>query len=168
MDAAGKHRVIFDVTSAAGVGDVFRFVSNTYTGNKNGYGLDPADLAVIVILRHSATAFGYADAVWAKHGPALVQATRYTVPAGGDAPRGNPFSSGSRGSFDDILKRGVRIGVCDTASHGLAGRLAGSGDADATYKDMVANMLPSSRLVPAGVVAIARAQEYGYSVIHVG
>ena len=62
----------------------------------------------------------------------------------------------------------MRVGVCDTASHGLAGRLAGAGDAEATYKEMVANMIPSSRLVPAGVIAVTRAQEYGYGVVHVG
>jgi len=29
-------------------------------------------------------------------------------------------------------------------------------------------MIPGSRLVVAGVIAVARAQEYGYSVVHAG
>ena len=33
---------------------------------------------------------------------------------------------------------------------------------------LVANMIPSSRIVPAGVIAVTRAREYGYSVRHVG
>jgi hypothetical protein len=106
--------------------------------------------------------------VWSRHGQALVETTRYTVPGNAETPKANPYNSGTRRAFDDLSKRGARIGVCDTASHGLAGRLAGSGDAEATYKDMVANMIPASQLVPAGVIAVARAQEYGFSVIHVG
>jgi hypothetical protein len=165
----GKHRVVFDVTSAAGVSDLFRFVSNTYTGNKGGYGLEANDLAVVVILRHSATAFGYGDTLWSPHGAALAQSTRYSDPGSTEPPKSNPYNSGSRRAFDDLTKRGVSIGVCDTASHGLAGRLASAGkDAEATYKEMIGDMIPGSRLVPAGVVAVARAQEYGYSVIHVG
>ena len=165
---AGKHRVIFDVTSAAGVSDVFRFVNNTYTGNKSGYGLDQQDLAVVVILRHSATAFGYGDTLWSKHGKALAEGARYSDAGSTEPPRVNPYNAAPRSAFDDLAKRGVRIGVCGTASRGIAGRLAGSGDAEAMRKEMVADMIPSSRLVPAGVIAVARAQEYGYSVVHVG
>lgn len=164
----GKHRVLFDVTSASGVSDVFRFVSNTYSGNKSAYDLEQSDLAVVVILRHSATAFGYGDAVWAKYGRALADATRYGDPKSIEPPKANPYNVPPRSAFDELAKRGVRVGVCDTASHGLASRLAGAGDAEATYKEMVANMIPSSRLVPAGVIAVTRAQEYGFGVVHVG
>ena len=67
------------------------------------------------------------------------------------------------------LDVGVQFGVCDTASHGLARRLAGpGGDAEATYKEMVASMIPNSRLLVAGVIGVTRAQEYGYSVVHAG
>jgi hypothetical protein len=63
----------------------------------------------------------------------------------------------------------VQFAVCDQASHGVARRIAGSsGDADATYKEMVASMIPNSRLVVIGVIGVTRAQEYGYSVVHAG
>jgi len=165
----GKHRVVFDVTSARGVPEALHFSNNIYSGNKSMYGLDEADLAVVIILRHSATAFGYSDAMWAKHGKALAAATGYTDPKSSEPPTVNPFNATRIETFDEMAKRGVRFGVCDSASHGLARRIAGSGgDADAIYKEMVASMIPSSRLVVVGIIGVTRAQEYGYSVVHAG
>ena len=165
----GKHRVVFDVTSSRGVPEALHFANNIYSGNKSLYGLDEVDLAVLIILRHSATAFGYSDAMWAKHGKALAAATSYTDPKSSEPPKVNPFNATRIETFDEMAKRGVQFGVCDTASHNLARRLAGpSGDADATYKEMVASMIPGSRLLVVGVIGVTRAQEYGYSVVHAG
>jgi len=162
----GKHRVVVDVTSAVGVTDALRFVGNIYEGNRAAYGVEQADLAIVVILRHSATAFGYSDAVWAKHGKALAEATSYTGPAGTE-PKSNPFYTAN--TLEGLMKRGVQFAVCGTASRGISRRLAGTGgDAEAVFKEMVANLIPSSRIVPAGVIALTRAQEHGYSVLHVG
>jgi hypothetical protein len=165
----GKHRVVFDVISSRGVPEALHFANNIYSGNKSMYGLDGSDLAVVIVLRHSATAFGYSDAIWAKHGKALAAATSYTDPRSSEPPKVNPFNATRNETFDEMAKRGMQFGVCDTASHGLARRLAGpGGDADATYKEMVASMIPSSRLLVAGVIGVTRAQEYGYSVVHAG
>ncbi len=165
----GKHRVVFDVISSRGVPEALHFANNIYSGNKSMYGLDEADLAVVIILRHSATAFGYADAIWAKHGKALAAATSYTDPKSSESPKVNPFNATRIETIDEMAKRGVQFGVCDTASHNLARRLAGpSGDAEAIYKEMVASMIPSSRLVVVGVIGVTRAQEYGYSIVHAG
>ncbi len=165
----GKHRVVFDVTSARGVPDALHFASNIYSGNKSLYGLDEAEVAIVIVLRHAATAFGYADAVWAKHGKALAAAASYTDPRSGEPPTVNPYNATRIETIDEMARRGVRFGVCDSASHGLARRIAGSsGDADAAYKEIVASMIPSSRLLVVGVLGVTRAQEYGYSVVHVG
>jgi len=165
----GKHRVVFDVTSFRGVPEALHFAANTYSGNKSMYGLDEADLAIVIVLRHSATAFGYSDAMWAKYVKALAAATSYTDPKSSEPPKGNPFNATGIEAIDQMAKRGVQFAVCDTASHGLSRRIAGpSGDADAIYKEMIASMIPNSRLVVAGVIGVARAQEHGYSVVHVG
>ena len=165
----GKHRVVFDVTSAQGVPEALHFAYNTYTGNKSMYGVEEADLAVVIVLRHSATAFGYSDAMWAKYGKALAAATSYTDPKSSEPPKANPFNTTRIETIDELARRGVQFAVCDQASHGVARRIAGSsGDADATYKEMVANMIPNSRLVVIGVIGLTRAQEYGYSVVHAG
>jgi hypothetical protein len=38
----------------------------------------------------------------------------------------------------------------------------------AIYKELVSNLLPNGHMVAAGVVAINRAQEYGYSMLTAG
>ena len=50
------------------------FAGNFFNGNKNGYGLEGGDLAVLVGFRHNATCFGFNDAMWAKYGVALSEA----------------------------------------------------------------------------------------------
>ena len=92
---------------------------------------------------------------------------KYTARAS-DLPNTNPYNAAPRSAFDALAKRGVQFMVCDTASHRFARMLAGSGDGEAVYKDMAANMIPNSRFVPAGVIGTTRAQEYGYSLLFVG
>lgn len=159
----GKHRVILDVTSPEGLPDAIRFAGNLFTGSKNGYGLEDADMAIMICLRHSATVYGYGDAVWAKYGKML-------APKVEPAPTANPYNSGERMQLSGLAKRGVQFIVCGTASRGIAGRLAGQGgDAEALLKtEMVPNLLPSSRLVAAGVVGVLHAQERGFRLIFVG
>lgn len=158
----GKHRIVLDVTSPAGLPDLVRFVGNLFTGHKSGYGVDETDLAILACLRHAATPYGYGDAIWSKHGKTI-------DPGATPPPTGNPFNSGNRMQLADIAKRGVQFMVCGTASRGLAGRLAGQGgDADAVMKEMAANLIPSARIVPAGVVSVTHAQERGFALLYVG
>lgn len=163
----GKHRMVLDVTTASGVGEALGFAGNLFTGNKSGYDLGDSDLAMVICLRHSATVFAFSDPIWAKHGKALADAVKYTSRTG-ETPTANPYNAAPRSAFDGLAKRGVQFMVCDTASHRFARMLAGSGDGEAVYKEMAANMIPSSRFVPAGVVGVTRAQEYGYRLLYVG
>src|SRR6476660_1642332 len=64
----GKHRLLFDATTPDGVGEAILFANNFYSGNKNGYGLEANELAVVICVRHLATAFAYNDEIWAKYG----------------------------------------------------------------------------------------------------
>jgi intracellular sulfur oxidation DsrE/DsrF family protein len=165
----GKHRIVLDVTSAAGVTDALRFVGNIYEGHRTGYGVEQSDLAVVVVLRHTATAFAYGDDLWGKHGKSLAESTSYSNPGATEPPKTNPYNTAPGNALGGLAKRGVQFMVCGTASRGISRRLAGDGgDAEALYKAMIANMIPSSRIVPAGVISITRAQEYGYGVVHVG
>lgn len=161
----GKHRIVLDVTSPGGVPDAIRFAGNIFEGSKTAYGLEDKDIAMVIVLRHSATGFGYSDAIWAKHGAMLGGAPA----AGAEAPKGNPQNAPPRTALDALAKRGVQFMVCGTASRGISRRIAGQGgDAEAVYKEMVASMIPSSRIVAAGVIGVTRAQEYGFNVIHAG
>jgi intracellular sulfur oxidation DsrE/DsrF family protein len=161
----GKHRIVLDVTSPGGVPDAIRFAGNIFEGSKTAYGLEDKDIAMVIVLRHSATGFGYSDAIWAKHGAMLGGAPA----AGAEAPKGNPQNAPPRNALDALAKRGVQFMVCGTASRGISRRIAGQGgDAEAVYKEMVGSMIPSSRIVAAGVIGVTRAQEYGFNVIHAG
>lgn len=157
----GKHRVVLDIVSPLGIPDGIRFVGNLFTGNKS-YGVEEPELALIVVLRHSATAYGYADAIWSKYGKSIDG--KATPP-----PAANLYNSGERPQLAGLAKRGVQFMVCGTASRGLAGRIAGpAGDADAVLKEMTANLVPNARIVSAGVVGVTHAQEYGFSYLYVG
>lgn len=163
----GKHRMVLDVTTANGVPEALGFANNLFNGNKSGYDLNDADLGMVICLRHFATVFAFTDPIWAKYGKALAEAVKYTARAT-DLPNTNPYNAAPRRALDALAKRGVHFMVCDTASHRFARMLAGSGDGEAVYKEMAANMIPSSRFMPAGVVGTTRAQEYGYSLLFVG
>ena len=158
----GQHRVVLDVTSPTGVPDAIRFAGNLFTGHKNGWGVEESDVAVLVCFRHGATPFGYTDAVWSKYGKTIDPKTT-------PAPVANPYNSGESAQLAALAKRGVQFMVCGTASRGLAGRIAGTGgDAEAVLKEMGANLIPSARIVPAGVVAVVHAQERRFALISVG
>ncbi len=162
MELKGRHRIVIDVTSPEGVPDAIRFAGNLFNGNKSGYGVEESDVAILMCLRHSATAYAYGDGLWAKHGKALD--AKAATP-----PTQNPFNTTERPQLTNLIKRGVHFMVCGTASRGIAGRLAGQGgDADAMLKDMVTHLLPNARLVSAGVVGVTHAQERGYSLLFVG
>lgn len=158
----GKHRVVLDIVSPEGVPDGIRFVGNLFTGNKSPYGVEEPELAIVVVLRHSATAYGYTDAIWSKYGKTIDG--KATPP-----PVANPYNSAERPQLAGLAKRGVQFMVCGTASRGLAGRIAGpGGDAEAVLKEMTANLIPNARLVSAGVVGVTHAQEYGFTYLYVG
>jgi hypothetical protein len=164
----GTHRVILDVTTPTAMPDAIRFAGNLFTGHETGYDVPEKDLAIIIVLRHSATAYGYTDTIWSKYGKSM---------GGGNddpaatTPTANPYDSGERMQLSGLAKRGVHFIVCGSASLGLARRIAGaSGNPDATIKEMTANLIPNSHITVgvAGVVPLAHAQERGYSYLFVG
>lgn len=158
----GTHRVVLDVVTPDGVPDGIRFAGNVLTHNTSGYGVEESEMAVIVVLRHSATAYGYGEAIWSKYGKTLD--TKTTPP-----PVANPFNSGDRMQLSALAKRGVQFIVCGSASRGIAGRIAGQGgDTEAVLKEIGANLIPNARIVSAGVVGVTHAQEYGFSLLYVG
>lgn len=165
MDALpGKHRIVLDLTTPEALPEGIRFAGNLFTGHKNGYGLEEGEIAIIMVLRHSATAYGYNNALWSKHGKVLDSKAE-------TAPTGNPYDSGSRLQLSALAKRGVHFIVCGSASLGLAGRIAGAGgDTGLIVKEMGANVIANGHLTMgvAGVVPLTHAQERGFSYLFVG
>jgi intracellular sulfur oxidation DsrE/DsrF family protein len=158
----GKHRLFFDTLTDGGLREARGFASNYFDGSKSGYGLEAGDLAVIVCLRHSATPFAFTDPFWAKYGPAIAESLKLADPK----LTANPH----RAPLEGLITRGVHYAVCDMASHRFAGQIARKvdGDAGAIYKEMTATVIGNAHFVPAGIIAVNRAQERGYSIAYTG
>jgi hypothetical protein len=159
----GKHRLFFDTLTDGGLREARGFANNYFDGNKSGYGLEANDLAVIVCLRHSATPFAFGDPFWAKYGPIVAESLTLSDPK----LTANPHRAG----LEALIKRGVHYAVCDMASHRYAGMIARKIDgasADEVYRDMAASVVGNGHFVAAGIIAVNRAQERGYSIAFSG
>jgi hypothetical protein len=173
---AGKHRSFIDAATATGAGQALLYANNLYEANKSGYQLTDKDVAVVICYRHFATAFAFNDAIWAKYGGGLSMAIEFTDPKTKAAPTTNLYkSSGDYGlalqnfgnTIDAVTKRGTQFAVCDLATHFFAGAiaLATGGTPDAVYAELKANLIPTSHLMAAGVLAVNRAQEHDYTLL---
>ena len=163
----GVHRVVFDCMTPDALGLAMQFGGNYYNANDSAYGVKAGDLAVVIIARHHATSFAYKDALWAKWGKFFVEQSEYVDPKNSEPPTVNPLAKPDDGRMDGLIKKGAQFGVCATASRGIAGRIAKAtnGDQDAILKEIGDNLVPNARLVPAGIVAMSRAQERGYTLV---
>jgi hypothetical protein len=162
----GKHRLIFDATSPDGVASAIRYADNFFTANKNGYGLEPSEIAVVIILRHHATQFAFSDEAWAKYGKVLSDADKFIDPKTGAVPTANFYKNGLEGH----VKRGVHLAVCDLSTNRLKSAIARAHDAkpEEIYKELTTTALGNSHFVAAGILALNRAQERGYAVAYAG
>ena len=150
------------------------YANNFYVASESGYGLKDPDTAVIIIARHFATPFAYKDAMWAKYGAALTGVTKLSDPKTKQPPTVNLYNTAGNDDLasmgttvDTLVKRGAHFGVCQMATTFFSGMLAkaSGGNAEAIYKELVANLVPNAHMVPAGIVAVNRAQERGYSLV---
>jgi hypothetical protein len=175
----GSHRIFIDAATPNGAGEAMLYANNLYTANKAAYaGGADADLALVVCLRHFATAFAFNDAVWAKYGKPMSAMLNFTDPKTKEAPSTNLYNSTAYGlsltnlgtTIDAVTKRGAYFAVCDTATHFIAAQLAPmiGGTAATIYTDLSTGLILNSRLVAAGVMAVTRAQERGYSLLYAG
>jgi len=176
LDAvSGKHRTFIDASTVNGGGSALLYAYNLYAANKSDYALPERDIAIVVCFRHSATAFGFNDAMWGKYSKAMNATPQLTDPNTKQPPTTNLFYSVDYGTalpnfgstIEDLVKFGIHFAICGMATRGLAGGIASETgvDAETVYKELVANTIPSSHIVPAGVLAVNRAQEYGYTLL---
>lgn len=159
----GVHRFVFDTTTAEGFSEALLFANNYFTANRNGYGLSDADLAVVIVARHNSTPFAYTDTMWANHGAILAQRIGFVDPATKQPPTVNVH----RARIDALIKRGMHLAVCQMATRNHAGIIAKAAgtETDTVYNELVANLVSNAHMVPAGIVAVNRAQERGYSFV---
>lgn len=164
LDAlTGVHRQVYDlVTPAGSIG--IAFARNFLTANNEGYALADKDLSVVVSLRHTATGFAFGDALWERYrlGEVFeIQDAENKTPA----PR-NPQLS----AITALQQRGVVFTVCGMALRrrsGEAARRTGASP-DAVRDEWRAGLIAGVVEVQAGVIAVNRAQERGFSYVYAG
>jgi len=150
----GQHRFVFDTTTPDGFSNALLYASNYFTGNQSGYGLKDEDLALLIVARHNSTQQAYNAAMWTQY-------RREFAAAAGAAELPDLTER-----LNALLKRGVHLAVCQMATRRIAGSIAKStgGNQDRIYDELAANLAANGHLVPAGIVAVNRAQERGYSL----
>lgn len=162
----GVHRFVFDTISPEGLSRAMGFANTFLEASKSGYGLKDSDAAIILIVRNRSTRFGYNDAMWAKYGKQFSQQLdNFVDPKTKEVPIVNIHAT-TGGNMNKLVQRGAQVAVCEVATHGVANSLARAldGNGDEIFKELSANLVPSARLVPAGIVAVNRAQEHGYAL----
>jgi len=190
----GKHRILVDAVTPRGAGEAVLYANNLYATNKNAYALDDKDLAIVTVMPGGLLKRAVVNESLRllRHPRMAMVAEEHpdneTTPVGGmiefkdpktqQSPTTNLYNSPEYGlalpnlgnTIDAVTKRGAHIVICDLATHFISQQLAGtSGNADAIYKELAASaLIPGSRFVSAGVVAVTRAQERGYSLIYAG
>ena len=100
------------------------------------------------------------------------------VPASQAAGRSftvNVYATKAKGSDEEplinvLVGKGAHFAVCQMATHAFSGMIAKAtgSKSEAIYKELSSNLIGNARLVPAGIVAVNRAQEYGYSYVFTG
>lgn len=173
-DPAKRHRLVFDTTSAAAAQSALFFADNFYTANKSGYGIEPAAIGVVIVVRHMSTPFGFNDSIWKKYGAIAAEQIKLEGAQAIAATKGNPLLSADASDKDAVTiatlaAKGARFAVCGMATHGMAMGIAKKTGAKAedVEKDLRANLVPGGVIVPAGVLALNRAQEHGYAFSYV-
>jgi intracellular sulfur oxidation DsrE/DsrF family protein len=177
MELPGRHRMVFDAAGVDGADNAVQFSNTFYLANKEGYGLGPHDLGVIVILRHFSTAYAFNDAIWARWGAEFGKLAAYKDAKTKATPVRNTLlvSDGAdpdeaQASLTGLADRGAHFAVCGMAMQYLSSHLAGkdTAKAKAIHAELEAGFIRNAHLVPAGIVALNRTQEHGYTVAHMG
>ena len=168
----GKHRFFFDTTTPDTLADAIQFAGNYYSANRGVYGLENADLAVVVGMRHRSAPFAFNDAMWAKYGVTLAKRAEFVDPKTKETPKVNfytptaPAAPARARGLAGLMNLGVQFAICNLSTRAIAGLIADATGqkTDDVYKEITANLIDRARLVPAGIVAVNRAQERGYSI----
>jgi intracellular sulfur oxidation DsrE/DsrF family protein len=178
MEVPSRHRMAFDATSDQGAANAIGFADTFIGTNASGYGIEPSELGVIVILRHYATPYAYTDPVWAKYGHVFAKVDKLKDPKAkkGPAMRNVLEAADVKTMFNDgvtfsaLAKKNVRYAVCGEATKKIAGMIAKKMtlDAKTVEAELAAHLIPSAHLMASGILALNRVQEHGYAFAYVG
>lgn len=164
-ELSGSHRVFIDSATLPGGANAMRYANNILTVHREDYEGEESDYALIVCFRHTSTPYGFNDAIWAKYGARL---DRSASPAHTTNPMNAATAGNGQNTIADLGARGVKFAICNRATRSFSRMLAGATGTpyEEVYEELLANAIPNSRFVPAGVMAATRAQEYRYSLLY--
>ena len=162
---SGRHRQFFDAISPND-GWALAFAKNFLDKNIEAYGLKQNEVTTVIGLRHMAVPLALNDAMWSKY--KLGAFFKVNDKATNEAATRNVFAHVKPGDLpfpgmavEELMARGVIVTACEVALTVLSGMAAGAAGVPAASakSDWFANLLPGVVTVPAGVLAVNRAQE---------
>ena len=165
-DNTAKHRVIFDTWNAERFPDAVQFAGNVFETNKTEYDVPNKDLAIVICCRHHTTPFAFNDAMWAKYGKIFAKRMDWVDPTTKEAPTTNIHAR----RLTALFAQGLQLAVCNRTTRALVNLISQQTGVkpEDVRKELTSNTLGPSHFVPAGVVAVTRAQERGYANISIG
>lgn len=160
------HRVIFDTWMADTVGEAIGFAGNWMRVNKEAYGLTDADLALVVVMRHGSAPFAFNEAMWTKFGKIFAA----NMSANDKVAHPNPSTNVYAERLQNLAKQGMRLAVCNLTTRAYTQIIAKETGTspDAVLTDLTSNTVGPAIFVPAGIVAVTRAEERGYALVSIG
>ena len=161
-----RHRVILDTWNPEHFPDALQFAGNIVETNKTDYDIPATELAVVICVRHRTTPFAFNDAMWTKYGKSLSAQMAWSEPNSQGVPTANPYGKRLTG----LAAQGVQLAICNRTTRAYSSRAAreAGGANDVVLKEFMGNTIIAGHFVPAGVVAVTRAQERGYANISIG
>lgn len=170
----GKYRQVYDAT-APNNGYALAWSHVYLTTGVEGYDVPESELGVVVVLRLTAVPVALQSDVWAKY--KLGEFYKINDPTTKAPAVRNPYAFIKPGdlpfpeaALEQLIARGVRVAVCNTAIHFQSMRIAKEvGVAHEVVKgDFLAAVIPGVQVVPSGVLAINGAQRKGCTYCFAG
>jgi hypothetical protein len=145
--------------------EAFGFAGNWVRVNKDQYNLADTDLAVVMVARHGTGPFAFNETIWSKYGKT------FAANMSSNNKSTNPSANRHVSRLGDMGKRGIlRLAVCNLTTRAYSEIIAKDTGAtpDQVYKELTSNTAAPAVFVPAGIVAVTRAQERGYALVSIG
>lgn len=145
-------------------GYALSLASGLHLGFKEAHGVGDDQVRIVVVARRGGTPLVFGDALWEKYpiGTETKMLDRENAPY-----RRNPYyharSADDADAIESLSKRGVIFLVCNVAANNWARSLADKTqrDKEEVKRDVFANLVPGTIVMPSGVFALMRAQNAG-------
>ena len=170
----GTHKQFFDAVTIND-GWALGYAVNFLNANNEAYKLADTSLTAVVGFRHFAAPLGLTDAIWSKY--KLGEFFKLNDPGTKQPLTRNMYFHAHDGelllpdmSIDRLMKRGAIFTVCNVAITVLSSLTAKNAGVtpEVAKKEWIAGVIPGAHVVPAGVLAVNRAQEKGCSYCYGG